>query len=142
MSLVDAYALKYLVAACPLFLVLLMYVSVELHARGCKVLVCLWKPFKICCTRTRRWMDPRGFTVDMFATLLMLSYTKLVIVSVHMLQYSKFYNNNGEQVGAKMVYLDASMQYYTTKYIPYVLLTSLFLASLYFFQFSFCVYTH
>ncbi len=111
-------------ATFPLFLILLIFVSVELHARGCKVLVCLWKPFRICCTRTRRWMDPRGSIIDTFATLLMLSYTKLVMISIHTLQYSKFYSNNGEQVGATMVYLDASMQYYSTTYLPYVLLSS------------------
>ncbi len=124
LSLVDVYALEYLVATFPLFLVVLTYVSVELHARGCKVLVCLWKPFRICCTRTRRWMDPRGSIVNAFATLLTLSYAKLVIVSVLLLQHIQFYCNNGERVAPKMAYLDASTQFYSVKYLPYLLLSS------------------
>ncbi len=116
--------MEYLVATCPLFLILLIYVSVELHARGCKVLVCLWKPFRICCTRTQRWMDPRGSIVNVFTTFLMLSYTKLVIISLYMLRYIHLYSNTGERVSPKMVYLDATMHHYSVKYLPYILLSS------------------
>ncbi len=127
LSLVHVYALEYVVAICPLFLVLLIYVSVELHARGCKVLVCLWKPFRICCTRTRRWMDPRGSIINVFATFLMLSYTKLVIISLYMLRYIHFYSNTGQRVGPRMVYLDATAHYYSVKYFPYIYLLCCFL---------------
>ncbi len=124
LSLVDVYVLEYLVATFPLFLILVIYVSVELHARGCKVLVCLWKPFRICCARTRRWMDPRGSIVNVFATLLMLSYTKLVIISVGMLHYTQIFSNGGESVGPRRVCLDASMHYCSLKYLPYLVLSS------------------
>ncbi len=123
MSLVDVYALEYLVATFPLFLVLLIYVTVQLHARGCKILVYLWKPFRICCTRTQRWMDPRGSIIHVFATFLMLSYTKLVIVSLYLIRYIYSYRNDGKKVGPKLVYLDPSTHYYSTKYLPFIFLS-------------------
>ncbi len=94
------------------------------------MLVCLWKPFRICCTRTRRRMDHRGSIVNVFATFLILSYTKLVIISLYMLRYIHFYSNTGDRVSPKMVYLDATAHYYSVKYFPYMLLSSFVLGFL------------
>ncbi len=40
--------MEYFVAIYPLLLTVVMYICIQQHARGCRVLVCLWKPFGYC----------------------------------------------------------------------------------------------
>ena len=45
LTTLHTLALDYAIAIYPLLLVLITYIVIELHARGCRVLVCLWRPF-------------------------------------------------------------------------------------------------
>ena len=49
LTTLQTLALDYAIAIYPLILIAITYTVIELHARGCRVLVWLWRPFNRCC---------------------------------------------------------------------------------------------
>ena len=78
LTTLQTLALDYAIAIYPLLLVLITYIVIELHARGCRVLVWLWRPFRGCCVRFSRVMDIQSSIIKAFATFLLLLYVKLL----------------------------------------------------------------
>ena len=99
-------SLTYIIALYPLFLLILIYVLVELHSRDFKIIVFLWKPFNLCYTRFRRQLDIRASLIDAFATFLLLSYMKFLFVSFDLFFPTQFMAKNGSIVGLAS-YFDA-----------------------------------
>ncbi len=73
--------MEYIVAIYPLLLTVVMYICIQQHARGCRVLVCLWRPFGYCFTEFKKrckW-NPATSIVHIFASFLLLSSTKIIL---------------------------------------------------------------
>ncbi len=47
-SNLQMLCMEYIVAIYPLLLTVVMYICIQQHARGCRVLIYLWKPFGYC----------------------------------------------------------------------------------------------
>ena len=94
LTTLQTLALDYAIAIYPLFLVLITYVVIELHARGCRVLVWLWRPFHRCCVRFSRAMDIQSSIIKAFATFLLLSYVKLLNTILDILLPIQLYHIN------------------------------------------------
>ena len=62
----------------PLILIVLTWLSVELHGRNFRILVLLWRPFHRCFVRLQRGWDARSDITDAFSSFFLLSYGKLV----------------------------------------------------------------
>ena len=104
MSTLHTLALEYIVAVYPLLLTLVIYVCVEMYDRGVRVVVCVWRPFRVCFTHFRRRWNPKGSVINTFATFLLLSYSKLLTVSYQLLDASTLYNITGKTVGPPVLY--------------------------------------
>ena len=78
MSKLQIHALDYAIAVYPLGFVVLTYMLIQLHARGCMPLVVLWLPFRKCHTLLQRKVDA---STTVIATFLVLLYVKLSSVS-------------------------------------------------------------
>ena len=89
---IHILALQYVSAFYPLLLIALTYACVELHAHNFTPIVWLWKPFHRCCVNVRRRWDTKASLIDVFATFLLLSYSKLLFVSLFLLQRMEIYN--------------------------------------------------
>ena len=122
LEIFHVLAMEYLIALYPLFLIALTYVCIELHARGCKFIVKLWKPFHFCFTRLRRKWDSKSSIIQAFATFLLLSYSKFLSISFGILGYTHLYNASGVQDGPNMVYFNPSIPFFSNHHIPYALL--------------------
>ena len=59
-------------------LIFLIWVAIKFHDRNCRVLVSLWKPFQRCFTTLRRKINLRNDLIDIFASLIFLSHSKLL----------------------------------------------------------------
>ena len=118
LTTLQTLALDYAVAIYPLFLVIITYIVIELHARGCRVLVWLWMPFHRCCVRFSRAMDIHSSIIKAFATFLLLSYVKLLNSTIDILLPVKTYNMYHKVVGW-YVYYDASYKYFSKEHLPY-----------------------
>ena len=123
LTTVHVLALEYVVALFPLLLIVLTYICIELHAKDCKLIVCMWRPFNVCFARLRRRWDPRATIIHAFATYLLLSYTKMLFVSFSLLVLlRKVFNVHEEMVGQNVVYYDASVHYFSIKHLPFAIL--------------------
>ena len=118
-SLTDLHvvAMEYIVAFYSLFLILLTYICIKLHDRGCVILGLPFRKFDF----LKRW-NPKNFIVGIFATFLILSYSKLLFVSYNLLASSTLYNSFGESYGPPMVYYDASTPYFGKTHLPFAIL--------------------
>ena len=118
---IHVIALEYIVAFYPLFLTAVTYVCIQLHTRECRVIVCLWRPFGRCLGCFRETWDPTKSLVHAFSSFLLLSYSKILFVSLQLLAQTRLYEPTGEQVGT-MVYYDASLVYFGSTHLPFALL--------------------
>ena len=126
MTTIQALSLEYIVAFYPLFLTVLFYVCIQLHARDCKPLVYLWKLFQKCCVCMSQKWSPSETLVHTFAAFLLLSYSKILFVSFSLLQSQGYArDNSGENVGPLSNYYNATVPYFSTEHLPFALLAIL-----------------
>ena len=122
MTTLHTLALEYVVAIYPLVLILVIYLCIEMYDRGVRVVVCVWKPFRMCFALFGRRWNPKGSVINTFAAFLLLSYSKLLAVSYSLLDANYLYNNRGGRVGPVVLYYDASIEYFSRKHLPFALL--------------------
>lgn len=118
-SALEVIALDYLTAFYPLFLVLISYVILVLHARNFKPLVVIWKPFSKINTRFRNKIAVSTHSViDSFATFILLSYVKLIYVSSDLMHFTIPRFPSGE-TGRPVWNYDGSVEYFGSKHVGY-----------------------
>ena len=129
LTTLQTLALDYAIAIYPLLLVVITYIVIELHDRGCRAIVWLWRPFHRCCVRFTRAMDIQSSIIKAFATFLLLSYVKLLNATLDILLPVKLYHINPKIPGFTYnnwyVYYDASYYYLRKDHLPYALISSL-----------------
>ena len=121
MSTLQALALDYIIAMYPLLLTVITYTLVELHNRNCKVIVCLWKPFRICFARFQRQWDIQTSLIEVFASFLLFSYVKFLSVSFDFLLPVYLYNVHGDSM-EPYLYFDGTVEYFGKQHLPYAIL--------------------
>ena len=114
-SALQILALDYVIAVYPLLLIVFIYlrILVKLYYQNWSILTLLWKPFQRCSTWCNTQWNITTSLVHAFATILLLSYIKLLSVSFTLL--------------FPAVILDTNNGFYTptylgTTHIPYFLL--------------------
>ena len=121
MSALFIVSLEYVVAIYPLFLTALTYVLIELHGRGCRPLVLMWRPFHRCFARFRRQWNPKGTIIHAFASFFLLSYVKIAAVSFTLLSFTELYDEKFK-VSRRVPYVDPSVPPFSAPHTPYVVL--------------------
>ena len=119
LTTIQAFAMDYLIAVYPLALLGLVYLLVELHDRGCRPIVWLWKPFQCCFARFRRRWDIKTSLIDSFATFIFLSFLKFLSVSVDLLVPTTVYNIHGERLPNIYLYYDGSTEFFGREHLPF-----------------------
>ena len=128
-------SLDYLSAIFPLFLVLLSWGAIKLYHRfEGSVLVRATKKLVISCLRKFKvrdmtW-DPIDSIIPAFATFILLSYTKVIMVSFELIAPSRVYNQSG-QLDYKIMSYDASLHFLSHDHLPYVVLALFMLTMLF-----------
>ena len=144
-KVIHVLALRYLSAIYPLCFLLTAFFVIELHARNCRLLVWLWRPLCFVCARFRQAWKAQTSIVDAFAAFILLSYVKLVRISLLFVIYSKIYVQNSPIV-FKSVNYDPTVRYLSSEHAPFAVIGALFLLTfglmppllLTFYQFQFC----
>ena len=116
LSYPQAINLEYIHVVYPLFLILVTFVCIELHARNCSMLIIIWKPFHKCFTRVRRSWDPRASIVNAFSTFLLLNFSKLVTIATYYLVDTELTIINGHTLAVNTqitLYLDPMINRYS-----------------------------
>ena len=86
LSTLGVVSLGYIPAVYPLLLTLVLYSLIKLHHRGCTPVVAIWRPLHRHFIRFRRFWQTSTSLIDVFATFLLLSYSKMLFVSFNLAQ--------------------------------------------------------
>ena len=121
MSTLQVLALDYIIAAYPLLLTVITYLLVELHNRDYKLVVCLWKPFRICFARFQRQWNIQTSLIQAFVSFLLLSSIKFLSVSFDFLVPVHIYNVQGKSL-EPYLYIDGTVDYFGKQHLPYAIL--------------------
>ena len=121
MNILQVFALDYIIAAYPLFLIVVTYFLVKLHDHDFKLIVWLWKPFRRFISFRSDW-DIKTSLIDAFATFLLLSYVKFFSVSFDLLNSVNLQNSHGHTLNQTYVYYNATIVYFGEQHLPYAIL--------------------
>ena len=140
-----AMGLDYLIAVYPMIVTIIAFVVLQLHDRGFKPVLYLWRPFHLFFARFRREWDLDTTLIDAFITFFILSTTKLLHVSVSFLLTTTVYTADGKTVGLYL-YEDINTKFFSLRHLPYgllaifimILLIFLPICLLIFYQFTCC----
>ena len=119
-SLLEGTALQYIIAVFPLFLVVVLYVCIELHAHNFRPLVWCWKPFHKCFVYCKRNVHPETSVIDAFATVTLLSYVKFLNITSYLLVFGYLYNGSGEKIST-VSYYQADIEFFRGKHLAFAL---------------------
>ena len=120
LHLIHIALLDYISIVIPIFLIILSWICIELHGRNCRPLVCLWKPFHKCLVTVRRAWNGKADIIDVFATFLLLSYSKLVYQSFTLLDCTSICSNAEKGVLKRVMMMDVNIPCWSTKHLLFV----------------------
>ena len=123
----QVMALDYLIAVYPLLLIGLSYLLVLLYDHNVGLVVCLCKPFVTLFIKFRRQWNIRSSLVDAFATFLLLSYVKILSVSVDLLLPVPLYDQTGSRLSQLYLFNQGDVAYFSNQHLPYACLAIFFL---------------
>ena len=122
MSALHIVSLEYLVALYPLLLITVTYILIELHDRGCRVLISMWRPFHKCFTRFRRQWNPKATIIHAFSCFFLLSCVKMMAISTTILRNTHLYNATLKTTQNFSVFVDPSLKLFHIRHAPYAAL--------------------
>ena len=125
-----ALTLEYFYVLYPLFLISATFVCIELHARNFKLIVIVWKPFHKLFALFRRAWDPRVSIINSFSTFLLLSVSKIILLSNFCLYKSKFaymLGTDGDTHARSVLYYSPLVSFASKHHIPYLVTSIVFL---------------
>ena len=131
---VQIATLDYGVVLYPSILILITHRLVYLHDRNCKPLVWIWGNVKGILKALKRKLRTSTSLVDVFASFLYLSSTRLLYTSMYILiptrvyQYHKTSDGSGVLTTKLCLYSDPTLLYFSSKHLPYALLALFFLS--------------
>ena len=120
---VNALLFDYIVAIYPIVLTFLIIYGIELHDRKYRLIVFISHPIEKCCRLIRSSWNPKKVILDTFATFLLLSYTKILFISLKLLLAVSLYNNCNEMVSSTpTLFFDPTIRFFHSEHLPYVVL--------------------
>ena len=125
-GVISIISLTYFIALYPLLVLIVLYILIELHSRNFRVLVWLWKPFRLGYKRFQKQWNIRHSVVDAFATFFLLSYVKLMFISLDLVAPSRIWSKNGNVVEIT-TYFDANTEVYPGSPRTLALIVSVFI---------------
>ena len=122
MTIVQALALDYVIAAYPLVLVSFTYLLVYLYAHDCRLVVTVWKLLRHILRPVIHTFDIQTSLIDSFATLFLLSTVKFQSVTFDLLIPTTLYHIDGASEGRAYLYLAGDVEYLGPDHLPYAIL--------------------
>ena len=115
-------SLDYIVALYPFILILMTYGLVSMYDRNYRLLVWMWKPFKLCLHHYHKQLNIRTSLIEIFATFMLLSYVKILGVCFDLLTVTLTYDVYGNRLKNKYLYYNANIEYFGPQHLPFALL--------------------
>ena len=118
---IYALMLEYVVAFYPIFLIFITYLCIKLHDNNFRPVVWLWKPFHRHFVHFRRSWDSKASIINTFTTFLLLSFSKILFVSVTSLYYVHVRILSNTNIARRCVlYYDPTVECHTKEHSMFV----------------------
>ena len=121
MTSLQVFCMEYIFVLYPLFLLIVTYVCIELHARNFRLVVYLWKPFHKCFAKVRRNWSASDSIIHAYTTFFFLSLSILVFLCFNVLYTTNVYNVNGTVSMVVLVY-EPTMKSFSPQHLPYAII--------------------
>ena len=121
--------LNYIAAVYPLLLIAISLVLIHLYEKEQKIVTIVWKPIGRCFARFHRKWDIQNTIIDAFGTFIVLSYSKVCIVSFQLLSFTFLQSSDSNISHIKVTWADASIKYGGKEHLPYLITAIVFLAT-------------
>ena len=121
MTSLQVFCMEYIFVLYPLFLLIVTYVCIELHARNFRLVVYLWKPFHKCFAKVRRNWSTSDSIIHAYTTFFFLSLSILVFLCFNVLYTTNVYNVNGTVSMVVLVY-EPTMKSFSPQHLPYAII--------------------
>ena len=108
MNMLTVLSLQYIEAFYPMVLILLVYICIALHDKGCRIIVIAWSPLHKCLVRFRKSWQIKGSVINAFTTFMLLSYCKFCSISLYLIQPVTIWNVCGYTTNN--IYYDAKTE--------------------------------
>ena len=118
----QAVALRYVSAFYPLFLILCTFILVRLTDCNYKPVAFVLTPYKKLHLKLTKYIDLQQSLVHTFSGVIVLSYSKLALVSYSLLFPTVLYNTSGVQVLGSRWYHNAAIELFGSQHLPYGIL--------------------
>lgn len=120
----QTLALDTVVGVYPLLLILLSYALVTMYDQNYRLLIYIWRPFKIVFSRFHKKWDIKTSLIDAFAALFFLSNVKLVSLSADLLTPVMVYqiDSTGNVTYSWRLFYDATLPYFGERHYKYGIL--------------------
>lgn len=119
-------ALKYFSAVYPLLLILIASVILYLYDRNTKFIVCIFRPLHRVSARVLRRLNFKNSIMDAFATFIILSYVKFVVISSFIL-YPVHILGKDSSLKYLAVYKYGNVHYVSLQYAPFLIIAAIVL---------------
>ena len=120
---INTLLFDYIIAFYPFILTVFIYACIELQDRNASITGHLTTPIKKFFRLFRKDWNPRTTIVNACATFILLSYSKLLSVSVNLIFAIRSYNSYGGVVPDSTVLLfDPIVRFFHLEHIPYAML--------------------
>ena len=127
----EIQSLSYIMTLFPFLLIFITYLLITAYDSHYRVLVWIWKPFKICVLRYRKTWNIRTSLVEIFASFIFLSSVRIMSVSARILSFILTYDVAGNKVST-VVTASANVKYFSPQHLPFALfaitISSIFVA--------------
>ena len=123
-NVLQIMSLDYIVALYPFLLIFITYVLITAYDKQYRLVVWMWRPFKMCVRQYRNTWNIRSSLIEIFATFILLSSVKILDVSFQILSFTTARDVAGKKLKHNINYFayDASIEYFGATHLPYALL--------------------
>ena len=126
----DVMMLQYITIILPTITIILAWLVVDLHERGFRPVVTVWRPFRRCLSHYSVTNDPKRSIVTFLATFVTLSSTKVIFIALTVT--SVYYSQDCCSNNTKVLYLQPDIPIYGSRNAPYIF-SSILMVSFYVF---------
>ena len=119
MTGIHVHMLNFLTAVYPVLLMVTAYIAIQLHARNCRCIHFVWKPFGICLSKFQNRWSAGDSVIHAFATFIMLSSYTVTYDTLSIITSINIHHVNGA-VSKKVLYYDPTVVAYSSEHIPYL----------------------
>lgn len=118
----EALSFHYISILYPSILTAVAWIIVDLHERRCRLVVRMWKPFRSYLSHYSVTSNPKRTIITFFATVTLLSYTKVIYISANLLNVATAHTVCDKNDTHYVMFLQPDIKYFSRPHAPFLTL--------------------